>query len=241
MFSAFFALIGGGFSKILGKITFKGVMIFLAIVAVLLCGWGTYNWIHDRGAASRDGEVKTLTDDRDKAVSQYQKYKGEYEEWVRTTKNAKEQFIREQAATIDQLEKDLETARASSTKKEVIYRDVTKYIPAQLGDTTFMPVGFVRLWNDSLEGSGSGEASPGNGISFGSFGADGNPSSVTLSEFSKVAGWNNDEAVQRGVIIRSWQKWYRDTKHNFDEAQRKAAEAIPQIPEEQPAPSPAPQ
>ncbi len=240
MFSAF-ALIGGGFTKILGKITFKGVMIFLAIVVVLLCGWGTYNWIFDRGAKSRDVEVTTLTGQKDKAVADYEKYKGEYEEWVRTTKNAKEQFIREQAATIEQLQTDLAKARESSSKKEVIYRDVTKYIPAQIGDTTFMPVGFVRLWNDTLEGSGSGEASPGNGISFGTFGPDGAASSVTLSEFSKVAGWNNDEAVQRGVIIRSWQKWYTDTKHQFTEAQRKAAEAIPRVPEEQATPSPAPQ
>lgn len=44
----------------------------LAIIAAVLAAvgwaaWSAYSWAHDRGAASRDGEVATLTTERDDA------------------------------------------------------------------------------------------------------------------------------------------------------------------------------
>lgn len=215
------------------KLTLRNILYLILLVFAIYGGWKTYNWIYDRGASAQaaidkpiiDGAVKT----RDEAVATKNEYVAAYNKHVAETKEANARLKADNEATVKKLSDRLAKAEADAKRKQGLLDAIPKYIPPSADPV--LPVGFVSLWNLSLEGSAPGADASVHGISGGPGEGNGAPSGITLSEYAYQVGIpNNVEAVQRGVIIRSWQTWYEETKQQFTEAQRKKAEAIPRIP-----------
>lgn len=188
----------------------------LALLVALV--WGSvqlYGFIYDRGAASRDKEVATLTTERNDAITQYTEYKAEYDNWVTNTKNAQAQFMREQADLISQLTKSLSEAEERYRNKPTTIKEVVRYVPAEVDARYPLPVGFLRLYVETLQGP---TAAPASGPFVpGSFSADvGEASPIALSQFGLIAGSNNAECVLRGEIIHAWQEWYFKVKKMYE-------------------------
>lgn len=185
------------------------------LVAVLYVGYIGYNWIYDRGAASRNQEITDLTKARDKAVSDYTRYKGEYDTWVENTKKAQEDLLAAQKTDLDARQARLEQAERDARNKPTAIKEVIKYVPAQVDATYRLPAGFVRLYADTLEGrpspfSASGQVSGSQPFDVGE------PSGIALSQFGQIAASNNAECVLRGKVIEEWQGWYRTNKPAYD-------------------------
>lgn len=224
-----------GALKLLGSLLTPKNLLYAAItIAVLWGGFKGYNWIYDRGAAHQLAEdqkqITTLTGERDEARTDLAAYKKEYQNWVDNTKLAQEQFMREQAGTIKVLQDDLKAAEAKAAQREVVYRDIPKYIPAEVDATVHLPVGFIRVYSETLQGTAASDASLGT-ISFGPGGNAAAPSGITLSGFAEIAGWNNMECVRRGRLLHAWQFWYDESREQFTRAQQVQADSIPKVTE----------
>ena len=219
-------------SWIMSKLTFKNITNFIILCLMLFGAYKTYNWVWERGATSsaeaHKTEIDKITGERDEAKADYAAYKATYLKWVEDGRKARELIAAENKANIEDLEAQLAAAEKRAGSKKEIIREVPKLIPVSAD--TQLPVGFVSLWNQSLEGgSASPDAAALAGLPSGTQGAEGLPSGITLSQFSVVAVENNIEAVRRGVIIRSWQTWYDREKATFTKAQQDAAAQIPTL------------
>lgn len=190
--------------------------LYLAILAaVSWSGYKGYNWIYDRGASSRDAEVTKLTGERDTAVANYDTYKGEYDTWIRTTKKAQEQYLKEQFADLEARQKRLTEAEAAARNKPTQIKEVIKYVPAEVDANYKLPVGFVRLYNDSIQGAATGTNAI-TGLPQGQFFDVGEASGIALSQFGQIAASNNAECVLRGKVIEEWQGWYQTNAASFE-------------------------
>lgn len=191
----------------------------LILAALGWCGYKGYNWIYDRGAASRDAEVTALAGERDTAKRNYDKYKGEYDEWVRTTKEANERYIAEQLADIQARQARLDQAERDARNKPTQIKEVIRYVPAEVDATFKLPVGFVRLYSESIQG-GSAGTDPFSGLSQGLVLDAGETSGIALSQFGQIAASNNAECVLRGKVIEEWQGWYQTNAGWFDKLRK---------------------
>lgn len=206
-------------TKLLGWFLNPKNWLYLALAAIL--SWGAYkgyNWIFDRGYNERSeevvGQIRDLTKERDDAVANYNKYKGEYDTWVRTTKNAQEQYMREQAAELKATQERLAAAEEAARNKPVTIKEVIKYVPVEVDAAYRLPAGLVRLYVDTLEGG----SAPGAGTQLpGSYPFDaGEASGIAMSQFGQIVASNNAECVLRGKVIEEWQNWYVRNKTAFD-------------------------
>lgn len=219
---------------LLSKLTLRNIFYFILLCLAVYGGLKTYNWIYDRGATAQAAIDKPIIDkangERDQAVATKNEYVAAYNKHVTETTAANKLLAEQNAATVKGLEAKVAKAEAESARKQKLLDQIDDYVPPA-ADVS-LPVGFVRLYGLTLEEGSAAEGSPaGNGVSFRPGEAAAAPSGLTLSGFTQeIIGPNNIEAVQRGVIIRGWQTWYEETKHQFTEAQRKKAEAIPRVP-----------
>ena len=200
----------------------KNLMYLVLLVVLGGAGWKGYNWIYDRGYNKHAAETKELVDQltksRDEAVDNFNTYKGTYDDWVKNTKEANEQRLADQKKDLDAREKRLADAEKAFRNKPVTIKEVVKYVPAQVDATYHLPVGFVRLYRDSIEGRSAG-ADSGSGVS-GSITQDaGEASGITMSQFGQIAASNNAECVLRGKVIDEWQGWYAHNKASIDQLQ----------------------
>ena len=238
-------LAGGAVVKFVKSlITPRNIVIFVVSLAVLYGGYRGYNWIYDRGAAHQlaadNKTIERLTKERNKAVDDKNTYVAAYNDWVRTTKDAQAQFMREQGVLIKNLSDQLADAnKRAADKQKVIYRDVPKYIPAEVDAVVHLPLGFVRLYSESLQGEAASDAALGP-ISFGEQGNAGAASGVTLSSFAGLASWNNVECVRRGRLLGAWQYWYGQSRDQFTRAQQAQFDSIPKVTEDGPPTEPLP-
>ncbi len=194
--------------------------LYILILGVLgWAGFKGYNWIYDRGAASRDAEVSKLAGERDEAKRNYDTYKGEYDEWVRTTKTAQEQYLREQLADLEARQARLAQAERDARNKPTTIKEVIRYVPAEVDATFKLPVGFIRLYSESIQG-GSASADPFSGLSQGLLLDAGETSGIALSQFGQIAASNNAECVLRGKVIDEWQGWYQINSSFFEKIRK---------------------
>lgn len=206
---------------------------WLYLILAGLCVWGGkqgYDWIHDRGmsqqAALDTKQISTLTKERNDAVTQYTSYKGEYDTWVRDTKTAKQEFDSEQADRLKSTEVKLTEALAQAKSKQIVIKEVIRYVPAEVDATYKLPLGFMRLYNQSLEGKARTDAIFGDLSRSYPYDA-GVSSTITMSQFATLASQNNAECVVRGEIIQAWQTWYVGAKTSYEKAQKIQFDSAP--------------
>lgn len=194
------------------------VWITVAALGVATWGvWHVYDWVWQRGYDNRDVSAKKEIDKadkaRDKAIADYQAYKGKYDQWVADSKKANEDALAARTKDLDAREKRLAQAEADARNKPVTIKEVIKYVPAEVDAHFKLPLGFVRLYRDTLEdqpafGTGAGMAG---GVSFDATKASG----LTMSDFGSIAAFNNQECVLRGKVIAEWQDWYAYHQKEF--------------------------
>lgn len=193
--------------------------LYILLLAVLLwTGYKGYNWIYDRGYEKKGAEVKeqidTLTGERNHAVNRYNTYKGEYDNWVATTKGAQERINEEQAVRLAETEKRLAAAELAARNKPVTIKEVIKYVPVEVDNAYRLPVGLVRLYRESIEGRSAAPDSVA-GVPAGQWPDAGEASGLTVSQFGQIAAANNAECVVRGKVIEEWQIWYDQNAADF--------------------------
>ena len=193
----------------------KSWLYMLLLIFLVWGGFQAYQFVYDRGASSRDKEVARLTEERNEAVTNYTEYKSEYENWVRNTRDAQAQFMREQAVLIADLTKSLAEAEKRAREKPVTIKEVIRYVPAEVDARYPLPLGFVRLYADSLQRPAS-SATGGFDLPGGYTFDVGEASPLALSQFGLIASGNNAECVLRGEVIDAWQTWYEGAKADFE-------------------------
>lgn len=201
------------------------VLSLLMLGGAIYGGYKVYNWVYERGATSRDAEVAEANRLKKEAVDNYDRYKGQYDNWVANTKNANEQYIKEQLADIAARQGRLEEAEKAARNKPATIQEVIKYVPAEVDAAYRLPVGLIRLYNDTLQGttgSYSGTGLPG-GVQVDA----GEASGTTMSQFGQVAAFNNTECVVRGKVIEEWQGFYEVNKAKFDALLKQQRETAP--------------
>lgn len=227
--------------KILPLITPTNIARVIGAILLLIGLYMVYDAIYDRGygvgqkdekeahaeeMARMQTALNEAVEARTKAEAELKGYKDSYDAWYTTTRVENERLAQQNAALAARLQVRLIAAEERARRYKELADDIQQFIPASAD--TYLPYGFVSLYNLSLEAPSAAAVDQ---LSFGTAGNVGAPSPVTLSQFASVSIWNNAEAVQRGVIIQQWQDWYANAKQNFDEAQQRAAEAIPRLQE----------
>jgi hypothetical protein len=198
---------------------------WIYIVGLAAIIWGSvkvYNFIFTRGENHQisilQPKLDAVTKERDTALADFKAYKDEYDEWMALSSRAKDQFIKEQAAQIDALTADLNAARVKAdAQQKIIIHEIPKYIPADVDNSTILPIGAVRLYADALQDGAANDAALGP-ISFGSAGNVGEPSGVTLSQFIEIASSNAVQCVRDRATLKSWQTWYPQSKASYERA-----------------------
>ena len=240
LLAAFFGSMGDKFLKLL---TPTNIIRAITAILLLIGIYMVYDAIYDRAYAAGQEDQKGLSAgevaaanaraaDAEKAKktaeSTLATYKASYDEWDRTTRVVNERIAKENAELAARLRTRLVAAEERARRYKELADDIQNYIPASAD--TYLPLGFVSLYNLSLEAPSTAAVDQ---LSFGTEGNVGTLTPVTLSQLASVSVWNNAEAVRRGVIIRQWQEWYVENKQNFEEAQQRAAEAIPRLQEQE--------
>ncbi len=125
-------------------------------------------------------------------------------------------------ATIHAVQSDLDAERAKKQKVQIVTKEVTKYVTAKADNECIITDGFVWMHNVSLRQSASLADS-----------APRTPDAATGIKISDVATTIRDnyaECEERGVVIEGWQKWYNQSKLNFDKAVETEHVALDSLP-----------
>jgi len=212
--------------KVWDLVTLRNIAYLVGLIVLVFAMYKGYNWVYDRGASSRDQEVVDAQKAQKEAEDKYAEYKGTYDNWVANTKKAQEQYLKEQLADVAARQTRLEEAEKAARNKPTTIKEVIKYVPAQVDATYRLPVGLVRLYGESLQGRPAGsdsfvELPQGLGLNVG------DASGLAVSEFGRIAAFNNAECVVRGAVILEWQDWYKVNKAKFDVLQKEQADSAP--------------
>jgi hypothetical protein len=198
--------------------------IYAAGLAVIVyLGHLGYSWIYDRGhvkgyekrTAETTKEIGELTTQRNEAVRKYNEYKGQYDNWVKNTKEAQEKYLAQQQADLDARAARLAEAERSARNKPTTIKEVIKYVPAQVDASYRLPVGFVRLYSESIQVQPAA-TDPITGLPQSHQFDVGEASGITMSQFGQIAAGNNAECVLRGKVIEEWQGWYNTNMPLFE-------------------------
>jgi len=201
-----------------------------AIILVLVAGigWYGYDKVVDHAKATQMAADQKVIDksnaDRDAAIATKNQYVAQYNKFVSDTNKA----VAQQKVDQDKINADTATKLAAAEKRAAQVRTVIKQVDHYVTTTAdahcTIPVGFVQLFNGTLEANASASFPT---ISSGSGGLADAPSGIALSTVASIIGANNAEAVQRGVIIQQWQDWYKSSRDAFTKAQQAQADSIP--------------
>lgn len=218
------------------KFSLKGILIAIVLAIAAFGVWKAYDWALDRGKAEQaqtdkktiDGLNQKVTEAdnaRDAAIKLRDEYIAQYNTWRDGTKAAQDQLIEDQKATIAQLNKELDKIPAIQQANTRLQNEVSKYISAATDRSCIVPLGLVRLHNQSLlpETSSPDYLAAGTGPRS----DDGAPSGITCSDFASVIVFNNGEAVTRGIILKQWDTWWDKYSASLDAAAKAEAAAIP--------------
>lgn len=192
-----------------GKLSAKQWLILLSTIALALGLWRFHQWSYSGGqTAQKAADAAAIKAAQDELKT----FKDAYLSWDRQSKQAQEDLQKKNAALSEQLSAEEAKSKAlAALKEKVLIREIPKYIPASAD--VGLPVGFVRLYNDSLSTAASGKDGQ---LSVGAIPDAGAPSGLTLASAAPVVVANNAEAVHRGDLIDLWQTWYRENKASFD-------------------------
>ena len=221
---------------VMSKLTLKNIAIFIGILFVMWSLWKVYDWTIERGMAKQRDidapKIAALEKDRDKWKGKYETYRTSFKTWVYRSEMARLNLKKQNEELITGLEQRLSDAKKRQKATRGLIHEIPHYIPAT-ADVN-LSIGFIRLYNLSIEGETGPGSAESNRISESVTLDVGAPSGVALSTFAEYAVDNNAECVFRGEVIRAWQEWYPKTKEQFHRAQQEAADSIPRVPTDAP-------
>lgn len=116
-----------------------------------------------------------------------------------------------------------EKLSASERRRKQLEKDIEKsakqLVSPKADAACTVSAGFVRLLDSSAEADQTtpSQATP---LSRGGQPDDDAPSGVALSEVGRVVSLNYQECAERGVIIKSWQEWYRRQSQAWEDANK---------------------
>jgi hypothetical protein len=215
---------------IMSKVSLKGFLILIALCSCSYLGYEGYNWIYNRGAAHQltaidQPKIDTAVKAQAKAEADKAAYVQTYNDWITTTNASNAALIAQQKATIDKLQTQANQLPALVQANEKLKHEITSYISAQVDAACVLPVGFVRLYNSSVQADSP--AGTGTDVPASLAGNDASPSGIACSVMASVLLDNTNEAVIRGKLLGMWQTWYAENSANFNAAAKAKAAAIP--------------
>jgi hypothetical protein len=205
------------------------------IILLLVAGIGWHYYAKITTAAKAEGaqaqlkidqpKIDAATTRATKAEAALAAYEDQVQKWRQDTASAEAQQKADNAKTLNDINQKLAAAQKRASALQTSLAQVKTHVTAKDDARCIVNVGFVRVFNGSLEASSPFYA--GSSVAGGIAGDDEGPSGITLSDVASIVQFNNAEAVQRGVIIKQWQAWYTQNKASFEKAQQAAAEGIP--------------
>lgn len=221
------------------RLTLKNILIVAGIAVIAFGQYKFHRWSFENGEEHNKKEsakeIAKITKERDSLQRRYTAYRGAFKTWVARSEAARKQLAAQNQVLIDGLELKLENAGKQKTTTRGLVNEIPRYIPATAD--YILPVGFVRLFNLSLEGEPGARSPDAFGFSESLTLDVGAPSGIALTTLAEVTTENNAECVYRGEVIRSWQTWYKETKQQFEKAQQDVIDSIPRVPGEDPVPA----
>lgn len=219
--------------NLVGKISFGSwvriIGIVIALGSVAYCGYRLYNAILERGAAQQltldTPRIEKAEKAAKEAIANRDLYVGQYNTWLATTDKTNKELIAQQEKTIAELRTKAAELPALTQANERLKREIAKHIDAKVDAACVLPVGFIRLYNQSAQADAPAGRYP--DVPERLAGNDAAPSGVACSTMAGILLDNTNEAVQRGRILTLWQTWYTENAANFDAAARAKAAAIP--------------
>lgn len=196
-------------------------MVMVTLLGVLL--YQAYNAILEKGMLKQAEIDRVLMQDfiveRDAARTELAEYKANYLNWRETSDRENAKLKTENERLLAESAERLAAANLRLKEKERELKNKEHYLPRDVGSAIDLPVGFVRLYNETVsEVFGPTATGSSTGISESQRRTAGAPSGITLFDFADTVGVNNIECAARGVIIAEWQTWYTTNKALFDAA-----------------------
>lgn len=221
-----------GIVKFFASLTAKQWMIIGAFCLFAFAQYKFYDYSVNHGkalqAAVDKPVIEKLTSERNEADRKYKAYRQGFINWIKATQAAQKQYEADQKVIVDDLEWRLKNAETKkTTKQKELSREIPKYIPTASLRNYDLPLGFIRLYDISLEGQNPEGAT--NGFLSGSLPIDVEAASgVKLSDAADPIIQNNLECVYRGEVIKAWQEWYPRMKAAYDKAVKTQADTVPE-------------
>ncbi len=195
----------------------KGWAAFaVAVAVVLLYLWGMallesygksqYNLGHQEGVASVN-----------KRIQQYRDRLAEIEEHDKEQRGVLSAKITTLQA---ELEEALKQSEARRNIVRVVVKEVTKYVTQKADTACTLPAGAVWMWNRAVAPESPEAASA---VANGEPDDVDAPSGVALSTASGIVTDNLGECVQRGEVIKAWQKWYVENQEAYENYRKTVA------------------
>lgn len=215
----------------LKSLTFKDYLKFAGVLLMCYGLYQGYQFAYHKGQQAEHAVMAPQLEKAQLAAKKEQDelkdYKEQYIRWVEQSQKAQEQFAKEQKQLQQSLTEQLKAAQKRAQQREVTPRDITNYITQADDAHCTVPLTFGLLHNQSIEGTPASSA--GNVLPSTAASVQNAPSSLTLSQYAAVAAYNNSEAVRRGEIIALWERWYEETKAQFEKAQQPHQGQLPPL------------
>lgn len=214
----------GTITKIIPLKYLKGLIEF-AVIGLII--YGAYSWAYHNGVvAQRLKDAPTIAGlkaDKKEAIAELDTFKASFADWKKRSELANKTLVEQNLQLQERLTVNIQKSKNLGIQKEKLQNEINQFISAKEDAACILPVGFVRLFNYANQAPTSSATdifplSPST--------LDATPSGISLSQATNAIIANGNEAVQRGIIIEQWQTWYLETKEQFEQAQRKKAEAI---------------
>jgi hypothetical protein len=183
------------------------------MVPIAIALWYGYNWSYERGAASRNPEIVALKAEKKAMQDQVDdlnaRIKRQQDAFTLATNGLKAEL----ATVRTDLTKKLDDAERRA--KIVRVKEVPVYVTAKADAACTVPVGFVRLHNESADHYPAQPTAPLPGSGPPDVDA---PSGVALSTIASTVRDNYAECNARWEVIEAWQSWYGKAKGAYDRA-----------------------
>jgi hypothetical protein len=215
------------------------VLAALAVLGLLAYGqWHFYDWSYARGVASQTkamdtlkGKMAALQKDDDATHTSLNGWISKYNQFVKDSDKTIGDLKLSFASTEADLTKQLQaTQTALDAKNKELINETQKYVTASADAHCTIPLGFVQLYDLSIEGIG---ATPGTtsasalALAQPPFATVDFPSGLSLSDVTSVIVINNAAAVTNRNLVIGWQQWWNSVKADYQKAQQSASASLP--------------
>jgi len=215
--------------------TFKALGVLIVLVALGYGQYRFYDWSNQRGytsgVASQADTIKSLKDQLNTALTGEAEAKASLTQW----QDKYNTYVKTSTQQVADLKKAYAASQASSTatinqlqaalaqKQKELTDALSSYVSATADASCIVPMGFVQLYNLSLEGippvAGATSAA-----GFALAGAPRTtqdlPSGLSLSDVTRVIVLNNNAAVANRELVLAWQAWWQQVSADYQQYQQ---------------------